>query len=92
MPRTTTAHAVTAIGIDMGKICPTVSGLRPRERAMWVMISRSPAVGCEVRACVAEVAGRRPDSRVIGSLLSERHGRDGAVDLVHRPEGDGPGR
>ena len=35
-------HVVGAI------MCSTVSGLRPRKTAMRVMISRSPAVGCEV--------------------------------------------
>jgi hypothetical protein len=60
MPRTTTLHAVTAIGIDMGKNTLHLIGLDARGAIVCERRSRADASHCGLRTChPASLASKR---------------------------------
>ena len=94
MPRTTTLHAVTAIGIDMGKTTLHMIGLDARG-----------AIVLRERVSRAELVGRLPAVRLIvqhagermlivarlpaigqAPIEEQRHGRDRARQILHAGE------
>jgi hypothetical protein len=56
------------------------------------MVEHAVAMENEPNWVIGRKAARRLRREAISASLSERHGRNGPVDLVLRPEGDGPGR
>jgi len=71
---------------------PNVAEIMSRSAGSSTFCARASASRNEPNWVIGRKAAQRLRREAISASLSERHGRNGAVDLGLRPEGDGPGR
>ena len=71
---------------------PNVAEIMSRSAGSSTFCARASTSRNEPNWVIGRKAAQRLRREAISASLSERHGRNGAVDLGLRPEGDGPGR